>query len=289
MLRVNIFFTFIGFTLQAMKGPFEIYELTEEVVSGVAANPVPLHRHNFEEFLVILQGAIVHQIDLQRDELTAPVIVYVAEGKVHQFIPGINARGWVIKYRSEFLPDSRFNFFSFFSDKVNYGIDSNFCISNLHQLCEMIRQEYTQNEPDYNILRHLLRAALSKLENEASEQFSRTEGNNAQTSAFNTFLKILNYNYNRAEGVQFYADKMNTSVRNLNLICTNVFGKPVSEIIETRKLIEARRLLLNSDKNIAEIGDEVGYPEKSYFTRVFKRKTGLTPSEYRAQMTYLVT
>jgi AraC-like DNA-binding protein len=271
-----------------MNGPFDIYELTSELAERIALNPVPLHRHNFEEFLVILEGDISHQIDLSRDELASPVIVYVAEGKVHQFAPKTNARGWVIKYRSEFLPESRFHYYSFFSEKVNFNIQSNFCTSNLNQLCEMIRQEYKQPNPDHNIVKHLLRAVLSKLETEANEGFNQTESTNPQATAFQTFLKILNYNYQRNVGVQFYADKMNTSVRNLNAICTQVFGKPVSEIIETRKLTEARKLLLNTDKTIAEIGLEVGYDEKSYFSRVFKRVTGLTPSEYRSNMGYLI-
>lgn len=271
-----------------MNGPFDIYELTDELAQRISQNPVPLHRHNFEEFLVILEGDISHQIDLSRDELAAPVIVYVAEGKVHQFIPNPNARGWVIKYRSEFLPESRFHYYSYFAEKANFAIQSNFCTNNLNQLCNMILQGSKQSSPDYEVVRHLLRAVLSKLETEANEEFKQTESTNPQATAFQMFLKILNYNFKRNVGVQFYADKMNTSVRNLNAICTQVFGKPVSEIIETRKLTEARKLLLNTDKTIAEIGSEVGYDEKSYFSRVFKRVTGLTPSEYRANMGYLV-
>jgi AraC-like DNA-binding protein len=74
---------------------------------------------------------------------------------------------------------------------------------------------------------------------------------------------------------------MNMSERNLNLICKNNFQKSVSEIIETRKLIEAKNLLLHSEKTISEIGFELGYNEKSYFTRVFHAKMGVTPSRFR--------
>ena len=71
------------------------------------------------------------------------------------------------------------------------------------------------------------------------------------------------------------------SDRNLNLICKNNFQKSVSEIIETRKLIEAKRMLLHTNKSISEIGFELGYNEKSYFTRVFRNKTNFTPTEFR--------
>jgi len=103
----------------------------------------------------------------------------------------------------------------------------------------------------------------------------------SQVITFNNFLKILEENYHRNEGVSFYANKLNMSERNLNIICQNNFRKSVSEIIETRKLIEAKRMLLYSDKTVSEIGYELGYNEKSYFTRVFHTKMDVTPSRFR--------
>jgi AraC-like DNA-binding protein len=58
----------------------------------------------------------------------------------------------------------------------------------------------------------------------------------------------------------------------------------VSEIIETRKLLEAKNLLISTDKTIAEIGFELGFNEKTYFTRVFKKKAGMTPSDFRKEI-----
>lgn len=74
------------------------------------------------------------------------------------------------------------------------------------------------------------------------------------------------------------------SARNLNLICRNILQRSVSEIIETRKLTEAKNLLIHSKKTISEIGFELGYNEKAYFTKVFKKKAGVTPSEFRNEM-----
>ena len=55
----------------------------------------------------------------------------------------------------------------------------------------------------------------------------------------------------------------------------------VSEIIENRKLTEAKNQLISTDKTISEIGYDIGFKEKTYFTHAFKRKTGITPSEFR--------
>ena len=46
----------------------------------------------------------------------------------------------------------------------------------------------------------------------------------------------------------------------------HVLHQSVSEIIETRKLVEAKNLLVTTDKTIAEIGFDLGFNEKTYFT-----------------------
>ena len=79
------------------------------------------------------------------------------------------------------------------------------------------------------------------------------------------------------------------TARNLNLICQHILQKSVSEIIETRKLIEAKNLLMNTDKTISEIGYELGYNEKAYFTNVFKKKSGQTPTEFREEMSKIIS
>ena len=79
------------------------------------------------------------------------------------------------------------------------------------------------------------------------------------------------------------------SSRNLNKICQNILQLSVLEIIETRKLIEAKNLLINTELTISEIGYEIGYNEKSYFTNVFKKKSGQTPTDFRAEMRKLIS
>ena len=268
-----------------MNQTFDIYELTPDLAKEISGSPAPPHRHDFEELLIITQGTIEHYIDLNREQMAGPFVVYVAEGKVHQFIPGTLARGWVIRYKTELLPENKFHFYSYFQDRINYSLNPDFCTNSLDDLCRMMLREINHASNGNDTIRHLLGALISKLEAEGDTVYSSaSNSSNTQLMAFNTFLKILQYNYKRPEGVQFYADKMNTSVRNLNLICKTIFNKSVSEIIESRKLIEARQLLLNSDKSVSEIGFDLGYNEKSYFTRVFHKKTGMTPSAYRAKM-----
>ncbi|MEZ5059056.1 MAG: helix-turn-helix transcriptional regulator [Saprospiraceae bacterium] len=84
--------------------------------------------------------------------------------------------------------------------------------------------------------------------------------------------------------MEFYAEKLFMTSRNLNLICQNILEQSVSEIIETRKLIEAKNLLISTEKTVSEIAHELGYNEGSYFSKVFKKKAGQSPGEFREEM-----
>jgi AraC family transcriptional regulator, transcriptional activator of pobA len=268
-----------------MKDPFKILKITKEITEPVILNPVEPHRHDHEELLIITHGNPVHYLDFTKEIIQSPVIVYVAQGKVHNFIPDDDTQGWVIRYKNELVPQSRFNFYSNFLDQINYQLSTDYCSTTLNSLCEIMLKEYQQQPPNYQVIKHLLNALLSKLEADSKKEYLDSQSaNHTQLITFNNFLKILEFNFMRSESTDFYAEKLNMSSRNLNLISQSVFGKSITEIIETRKLIEARNLLLNSGKSVSEIGYELGYNEKSYFTRVFRKKTGVTPSAYRDQM-----
>lgn len=61
----------------------------------------------------------------------------------------------------------------------------------------------------------------------------------------------------------------------------DVYGCTVNEYITKRRLRKAEKLLRNTDENIAAISEAVGFYNYTYFSKIFKSHTGLTPSEYR--------
>jgi AraC-like DNA-binding protein len=273
-----------------MKEPFKIFELTQEVIEETFASPQKPQRQDHEELMLLTRGKSEHVIDFTKEELISPIVVYVAKGKVHCFIPEPETKGWIIRYNDEFIPESRFHYYSNFIDNNNYQLIPDNCLGMLTTLCEMMLKENELEQPGYIIIKHLLSALLAKLETDSKKESGAGKtSNNTQCVIFNNFLKILEYNYKRPDGADMYADKLNMTARNLNHISHSVFGKSVTEIIEIRKLIEARKMLSDFDKTISEIGFELGYKEKSYFTHVFHKKTGLTPSQFREQMHYVIS
>jgi AraC-like DNA-binding protein len=152
----------------------------------------------------------------------------------------------------------------------------------------MMQDELNQANPDLSVVKHLLSALFIMIESERNKGEPEDSTETSQNSTFTNFLSILEQNFKRNEGVEFYAEHLFMTSRNLNQITQKLVQQSVSEIIETRKLIEAKNLLTTTDKTIAEIAYEIGYNEKSYFSKVFKKKSGQTPSEFRQEMKNLI-
>jgi transcriptional regulator GlxA family with amidase domain len=149
----------------------------------------------------------------------------------------------------------------------------------------MINNEYSRADADGAVIKQLLIALICIIESDKRKDSPSTVDNmTVQNKTFRSFLQVLEQHYREPRGVEFYADKLFMTSRNLNLICQRVMHQSVSEIVETRKLLEAKNLLITTDKTVAEIGFVLGFNEKTYFTHVFKKKAGISPSEFRKEM-----
>jgi len=273
-----------------MEKLFRIFEITEKLVEDLTSRTIESHFHDFEELIIVTQGSMEHFIDFKMEVVNAPVACYISMGKTHRLVPHKDMRGWVVNYKTELIPDSKLNFYSNFFTFTNVPLTNGLCINRFISLCEVIRAESQQELIDVTTISYLVNGLVSMIDSERKRSLSiESTLKSSQIAAFNSFLKILEENYFRNEGISFYADKMKMSERNLNTLCKNNFQKSVSEIVETRKLIEAKRMLLHTDKTVSEIGYDLGYSEKSYFTRVFHAKMDITPSRFREMTRSIIT
>ncbi|WP_281233210.1 helix-turn-helix transcriptional regulator [Flavobacterium gelatinilyticum] len=251
------------------------------------------HAHNFEELIIGNKGMLEHFIDFDSKLIEAPFISFVTQGKIHRAKPLVKdgeCDMWVIRFKSEFIAETTFSLYASFHDKANISLQSNQCYEKLDMLCRIIFDEYSQEAPDLAVIKQLLSALFTIIESERRKlNLNNDESKKIQSSTFKNFLRLLEEHYKDSKDVNFYADKLFMSSRNLNLICQAILQQSVSEIIETRKLTEAKNLLMTTDMNVAAIGYELGFNEKTYFTHAFKRKSGMTPTEFRDEMQKLLS
>ncbi|MFD1165346.1 helix-turn-helix domain-containing protein [Sphingobacterium daejeonense] len=272
---------------------FKIYKVDNREAEYIQSQANDPHHHEFEELIIGIKGKIDHFIDFKSETYVAPFASFVSRGKIHRVVPLLengDCDFWVLRFKSEFIPETTFNLYAYFHDHANLQFEQGRCFERINLLCSIIQEEMTQAKPELAVVRELLTTLFAMIESERQKQFPDYQNlYKNQDITFKNFLNILEENYKRPEGVNYYAEKLFMSARNLNSITQSILQQTVSEIIETRKLIEAKNLLISTNKTISEIGFELGYSDKAYFTSVFKKKSGQTPTEFREEMGKLIS
>lgn len=98
---------------------------------------------------------------------------------------------------------------------------------------------------------------------------------------FTDFFDMLTSTSSRHRSVAYYAEKLNITSKYLSAICKKMIGKPALELIAEYSIKEIENLLQRHDKTIKGIAVELGFENISYFSKYFKRYTGISPKQFR--------
>lgn len=136
-----------------------------------------------------------------------------------------------------------------------------------------------ENDNNPNIIHTYLYTLLTELKTLIDESKVVKQGAPYQIST--QFRALVHANVKENLKVADIARIMNISPNHLNKSVKSIMAKSASEIIDEIKLIEIKYLLYQSTLSISEISYEMGYLDPSYFTRFFKKRENLSPTEFR--------
>ncbi|WP_433923756.1 helix-turn-helix domain-containing protein [Paenibacillus taichungensis] len=94
-------------------------------------------------------------------------------------------------------------------------------------------------------------------------------------------LDYLDHHYGEDINLNIVADKLNLTSGYLSSIFKEKTNINFSEYLNNLRVERAKELLVNVDLRIQDIATQVGYQNVNSFIRMFKRRYGLTPGEYR--------
>ena len=178
--------------------------------------------------------------------------------------------------------------YDFFSYEVNETLllnkEEKESVGNL---MEMAWKEFN-NKDDFSIpiILSYISTLLNLSERFYSRQFETRKKLNNQLS--NDFLNLLKTYYIKNSNnetqqptVQYFADKLSVTANYLSDTVRHHTGKPALAIIHEFVLEKAKSLLTNTNHTVSEISYQLGFEYPNYFSRLFKLKTKLSPSEFR--------
>jgi len=94
-------------------------------------------------------------------------------------------------------------------------------------------------------------------------------------------MSLINRDFHSHRKVESYAAELGITAPYLNNVCQQLVEKSALQMVHERVLLEAKRSLIYTVQNISEIAYGLGFTDPAYFTRFFRRLTGLSPKQFR--------
>lgn len=159
------------------------------------------------------------------------------------------------------------------SEKDQKNFDSMFIILE----DEFETKDHIQGE----MLRVMLKRLLIKSSRLIKEKLPNPEIPNSQLDLVRKYHVLVEQHFKTKHKVADYADLLFKSPKTLSNLFKKVGDKSPLKVINDRITLEAKRLLVYSDKSAEEIAYELGYQEPAHFSKFFKTQVGSPPGVFK--------
>src|SRR5580700_7952925 len=243
------------------------------------------HRHrNLFQILLIEKGGGEMTFDVAHLPFTAPAAILVPATIAHgfRFEPNITD-GWVLSF-TERAGEALARLRALAAQPV-IPIDDDVERARLSALCTELFEEHSLAREGFRLaMRGLLvlvavgvaRLAASRART-GSVTLRPADASVAQLRA------LVDENFRVERQLDFYAEKLGMTVDRLNDHVKRSTGVTAGHLIRQRVLTEAKRQLVFTTQPIHDIAEELAFADPSHFARFFRKQTGTTPHEFRAQ------
>ena len=264
-------FTFI-------KTPIQLYPLN--IASTFIKVPTPLFRADYNFLLLFLKGGGEQQVDYNIFELKANDVLFIRESHLNA-IKSIDpsTEGYYIHIDSSLLAEIFKNkaLLNRFSFNPKHSV-SKAEMKWLCQCCDLIIEQKNETKDSTEIEISLLKAIVLKLAETWSPAITKPD---RQSEITMLFKELLYENFMNRRDISFYADSLAVSENYLNRCVNHATNKPPKQHINELLISHSKMLLQDLSKDISEVAFKLNFSDPSYFGRLFKSLTKLTPTEYR--------
>jgi AraC family transcriptional activator of pobA len=250
------------------------------------------HRHDFFEVLYLAKGSGFHVIDSNKYKIEPPCVFFLSPGQAHMLELSHDVEGYIFIFTAEFYQLDRTNqnrliefpfFYTVQQDNPPLLLEKHEDVLFLESLFLRGVSEVAKRDGLFVVmLRSLLDLILTFCEN----LYPKDEGlmNKGRGHLMvKRFYQLVEENFQQHLTVTEYADRLAVTPNHLTQTLKLLTGKTSNEIIKSKQILEIKRLLVHSNMGVTEIANMMNFADQSYFTKFFKKETGITPLSYRAK------
>jgi AraC-like DNA-binding protein len=247
------------------------------------------HRHNFYLLVLFTKGSGTHEIDFAQFNIKPGSLFVLQPGQIHHWHLSSDIEGYIVFYSQEiynlYFGQKKIEDYPFYQSVMNQP-EIIFEASELEQIQPYFDLMLVENQKQFSKKEDKLLNLLDCIHIEISRKY--LSGTNHIAHSYNykihLFEQFLEQFFKTEKSPSFYASKMNITLKHLNRICKDILNQTVTELISNRVILEAKRLLINPKLSVNQVADALGFDNYSYFTKLFKKQTGITPSEFRKNL-----
>lgn len=248
------------------------------------------HRHDdFYEILFITEGTGIYTIDLHEYTIRPNTIFFLSPGQIHEIAFSEDINGYIFLFSSEFYLSNKadqyklFEFPFFYSlkyDSAPLYLESTASIAELDRLFKKAIEEMNASEPDSEDAIHSL---LDLILIYCKRLYPTFEGSSLKKGhiLIKRFKQLIEEKCTENIGVKEYAELLQVSSNYLSETVKEFTGRTPTDFINDRMILEIKRFLTHTQLTVQEVGYQLNFSDQSYFSKYFKRITGMTPVEFR--------
>ncbi len=226
-----------------------------------------------------------YQIELAKDQLlfcTPLNIIEVLDNSSQVTALVFNKEFFCIQNHDEQVSCHGFLFFGSSDPQRVMLVDKQ--LENFTLMIAMFKEDLNiKDHLQGEMLRSLLKRLLIQSTRLAKESLPQPAISNANLNVIREYNILVEKHFRKMHNVKDYADLLHKSPKTLSNLFPKYSDKSPLMVINERILLEARRLLLYSDKSTMEVADELGYKDPGHFSKFFKKHEGLSPSQFRKE------
>jgi AraC family transcriptional activator of pobA len=275
------------FDFKNQKGHFYANQFATHLEKYHAAINKP-HKHDFYLVVLFTKGTGVHEIDFSAHAIKPGSLFLLRPGQTHHWELSSDIDGYIFFHTREFynllFPNRDIDEYPVFNSNYNLPLielEKN-QIDEYAERFKQILKEYKERlwlkTQRISLLVDLLYVDVARTYHTKNSKTS-IDGERKLNRLFQ-LEKQIDLHYKEKKQAKQYASVLNISVKHLNKNVMATLGKTTSDLIHDRILLEAKRMLIHGKSTIQEIAYDLGYEDASYFSRFFKKKTGLSPSDF---------
>jgi AraC-like DNA-binding protein len=243
------------------------------------------HRHGFIEVVWVTGQSANHLVGEGTHEVKSGQVLLIPENSAHQEYDS-RYDGYAFLFTNDFFTSDQalvIARFASFNLLVPHRVIDLGPGSEVESLLVLLVGEYQAPVGLFHrqLLQALFFASLIKLEELFQQQHGIMVPVDEDGQLFHDFITLLEANFRHQHDRQFYVTALATKPKRLNAALVRLAGKTAGQLILDRLMLEAKRSLRLTDSAVKKIALELGFDDVYYFTRLFKKKNGLSPKQFR--------